>query len=912
MKPTAEDTGRIAKGRENTAMTIDRRAILRGLAASSTAGLVLGGGARPAVAKPIGTYGQLQLAATSTAPEVAWTYSRGDTSIDRAYAAVETIDGFVFAGRKTVSGIPNIWVVKGTRHESTDDFQVLWDETFGPGTAVDMVDVGDGFVVVSSANSGTDVLLLKVGSDGTELWRQTYDGGESRREVPSTVIPTADGGFAVAGRSFISGDASTNDAFLLRTDSSGNPLQFTRYANSAGIEIVEDMVQAPDGGFVLAGRETVSGIGRGLLLKVDSTNLVWRQVFGDPGQLAFGITLAPNGYALTTADGFVLSDENGNTQSPVPYASGLRPTRDIIRTVDGGYALAGSTFDNELLLLKVDASGTELWRQVIAPPNGGGQAFSVAATRFGGYLLAGETSENGTDTFLVRLKPPGSVQGFLPQTPANDVDDTLTVNTSVEGTSTLDCEGGSAYEYYTVQRRDSTGADENTIRLYVPEGSVGFDLGNEWRITGKGFSIGCGGAGLLDPVTLLSVNTTIVDGSAVAGEPVEISLNEPVTDGITLDSITLTTTTDTDYTLAVSSSETVPSGTTELEIAGPNGTISLGYITIDESLAESDIGEVVFIFRISADTLTAAGVNPDDVVLYRYDSSGGTATALPTGNLGLDSATNEYVFEATSPGLSVFAIGTRGDSEAPVTSNVTATPNPVAIDSEVTLTATVDDSGTGNSTISNAEYSLDGGDTWQPMMVADGAFDESTEEVEVTLDPLATAQVLTICVRGTDAAGNTGAIDSEAVECIQLAVYDPSGGFVTGGGWIDSPTGADKRNPDATGKATFGFVSKYKKGANVPSGNTQFTFRAGNLDFKSTDYEWLVISGKQAQFKGSGMINGVGNYGFLLTAYDGDLQDGSEDDELRAKIIEKATDEVVYDNGATTPLGGGNIIIHKK
>ena len=50
-----------------------------------------------------------------------------------------------------------------------------------------------------------------------------------------------------------------------------------------------------------------------------------------------------------------------------------------------------------------------------------------------------------------------------------------------------------------------------------------------------------------------------------------------------------------------------------------------------------------------------------------------------------------------------------------------------------------------------------------------------------------------------------------------IVVYDPSGGFVTGGGWINSPTGAYRPDPTLTGKANFGFVSKYKKGATVPT-----------------------------------------------------------------------------------------------
>src|SRR4029078_6223909 len=51
-----------------------------------------------------------------------------------------------------------------------------------------------------------------------------------------------------------------------------------------------------------------------------------------------------------------------------------------------------------------------------------------------------------------------------------------------------------------------------------------------------------------------------------------------------------------------------------------------------------------------------------------------------------------------------------------------------------------------------------------------------------------------------------------------VAIYDPAGGFVTGGGWIISPPGAYKPNGALTGKANFGFVSKYQKGSHVPVG----------------------------------------------------------------------------------------------
>jgi hypothetical protein len=147
-----------------------------------------------------------------------------------------------------------------------------------------------------------------------------------------------------------------------------------------------------------------------------------------------------------------------------------------------------------------------------------------------------------------------------------------------------------------------------------------------------------------------------------------------------------------------------------------------------------------------------------------------------------------------------------------------------------------------------------------------------------------------------------------------LAVYDPSGGFVTGGGWIWSPLGAYTADDSLEGKANFGFVSKYKKGATVPTGNTEFNFKAGDLNFHSDTYEWLVVnqSGTNAQFKGFGTINSdlspTGEaYKFMLWAGDGDP------DTFRIRIWEEDDFGVeidVYDNGFDQAIGGGSIKVH--
>jgi probable HAF family extracellular repeat protein len=183
----------------------------------------------------------------------------------------------------------------------------------------------------------------------------------------------------------------------------------------------------------------------------------------------------------------------------------------------------------------------------------------------------------------------------------------------------------------------------------------------------------------------------------------------------------------------------------------------------------------------------------------------------------------------------------------------------------------------------------------------------------------AAAGVYPVSVAVTDNTGKTGQVSRNVV------VYDPSAGFVTGSGWIQSPAGAFKADPTAVGRATFGFVSKYQKGAKVPTGNTEFHFQSANLDFHSDSYDWLVIGGARGQFKGTGTLNNSGDYKFLLTAVDGALlAGGTAPDRFRIKIwthdagLEQ--DIVVYDNqmsssteGTTsegTVIGGGSIVIH--
>ena len=115
-------------------------------------------------------------------------------------------------------------------------------------------------------------------------------------------------------------------------------------------------------------------------------------------------------------------------------------------------------------------------------------------------------------------------------------------------------------------------------------------------------------------------------------------------------------------------------------------------------------------------------------------------------------------------------------------------------------------------------------------------------------------------------------------------MVNTAAGSVSGGGFIESPAGAYFNNDTMVGKATFAFVSEYKKGMSIPSGNTKFQFQTAGLVFTSTSYQWLVVTGSHcAKFKGIGMVNGKEQKTFILTACDKG-QGGSITDTFRIQI----------------------------
>ncbi|NEB04069.1 family 43 glycosylhydrolase [Streptomyces sp. SID13726] len=140
-----------------------------------------------------------------------------------------------------------------------------------------------------------------------------------------------------------------------------------------------------------------------------------------------------------------------------------------------------------------------------------------------------------------------------------------------------------------------------------------------------------------------------------------------------------------------------------------------------------------------------------------------------------------------------------------------------------------------------------------------------------------------------------GASDSRTLP--ELIVYDRTAGPANGSGLLTSPAGACPAKPKLTGKATFSFAALYTKALAAPVGKVTFDFGPAKLKFRSTGSDWLVVSGSQAVYQGSGTVNGTRGYAFRVTATD-------KPDTFRIRIWKKSGGDVVYDNTTGSKITG--------
>ncbi|MHA1979316.1 MAG: hypothetical protein ACW98I_20615, partial [Candidatus Hodarchaeales archaeon] len=272
-----------------------------------------------------------------------------------------------------------------------------------------------------------DILLVKTDSNGLVDWSQTIDC--SGEEYTRSLVPTADGGFALSGFYGLDAPGASLFWFLMKTDSNGVMTWWQTYHESSWSNPVT-LVQTTDGGFALA------GINRGdsgfvSLVKTDGNgDMKWSQTYsdllGNYHHDLFLVQTADRGLALagTTNDGTGLVDggedvylmkiaENGTEEWQLIFDGTFDEewATDLIQTVDGEFVFTGYV-GSRVGLVKTDGNGLMIWSHIYGR-SGEDVAKDVIQTVDGGFVIAGSTSSQGTgnsDAWLIKTDENGVIE----------------------------------------------------------------------------------------------------------------------------------------------------------------------------------------------------------------------------------------------------------------------------------------------------------------------------------------------------------------------------------------------------------------------------------------------------------------------------------------------------------------------
>lgn len=264
-------------------------------------------------------------------------------------------------------------------------------------------------------------ILTETESNGANSFIKVHGGPKFDRGI--FVSPTTDGGLVLAGETTSSG-AGEEDVYLIKTDSQGN-MQWSRTFGGVKSDRCFSVVQAVDGGYVLAGQTYSEGAGDRdvYVIKTSATGrMEWSRTFGgeesDVGHYVaktsdgnFMVTGYTTSFAKAGDDPYIIKlDAQGNTLwRRVLFLKGINHTLTGEQATDGGFFLVGfSQYQGNGtmagLLIKTDAHGNlSWWRDILPTSIGETFGYTVRTTRDGGCIFTGHTTVNSAGHFDLLL-----------------------------------------------------------------------------------------------------------------------------------------------------------------------------------------------------------------------------------------------------------------------------------------------------------------------------------------------------------------------------------------------------------------------------------------------------------------------------------------------------------------------------
>lgn len=283
---------------------------------------------------------------------------------------------------------------------ATEPPKIEWEKTYG-GSANDegySMDITSdkGCIITGYTSSygdgGKDVWLIKVDSNGNEIWNRTFGGDED--DIGWDVKETTDGGYIIVGRTSSYGNGAV-DVWLIKTDDKGNKVWDKTFGGTASEE-GRAVQQTLDGGYIIAGRSRTYTESGAWLIKTNSKGEKnWDKLF-DNAQYSNDIQQTNDGgYILLGEDQLIKTDGDGNLER---YRN-LYRGNSVKQTNDGGYIITGGMeWGWYVYILKLDSELEEEWDEhYVYQKNGQGQC--VQQTCDGGYIITG-----GNSSYLYVIK----------------------------------------------------------------------------------------------------------------------------------------------------------------------------------------------------------------------------------------------------------------------------------------------------------------------------------------------------------------------------------------------------------------------------------------------------------------------------------------------------------------------------
>jgi hypothetical protein len=354
-----------------------------------------------------------------------WTQFYGGSALEGGYSLEQTPDGgYVIAGYTSSfgSGSYDVYLIRTNEIGDT-----IWTKTYGgssleEGRALDQTNDG-GYVIVGTTYSYSvgfaDVWLLKIDGNGDTLWTRTY--GNIHQDRGYAVKQTNDNGYIIAGYATPPGFPTSQQLYLVKTDINGDTL-WTKTYGGAGEETAWSVQQTQDNGYIVTGQTNSFGAGNldAYVIRTDSLgNPIWIKTFGGADN-EFGysaLQLADGGFlinAQTQSYGvggdlyLIRTDSNGDTLwTKTLGGSGSDFSRSVQQLSDGFIFAGGSTSfgsgNSDVWILKTDEFCNPDW-DLVYGGQFGDYAYEIEPTPDGGFITIGVYNTlYGPDIWLLKL-----------------------------------------------------------------------------------------------------------------------------------------------------------------------------------------------------------------------------------------------------------------------------------------------------------------------------------------------------------------------------------------------------------------------------------------------------------------------------------------------------------------------------